>query len=299
MSSIIECSNVIKIHKQGNLEVVALQGLDFRMEQGEFVSIVGASGAGKSTLLTILAGFERPSAGNVEVVERDLTDISARDLTRYYRRDVGFVWQDFTRNLLPYLKAVQNVELPLLLGGIGRRKRRRRALALLEAVGLRGKAHAPVHTLSGGEQQRLALCVALAPGPKLLLADELTGELDTETSLEIFELLRQLSHEGGLSVLVVTHDMAIAQRTDRVVRIADGRIATQSRRGKSELVTIDNRGMVQLPRDMLIEAGIDDQVIAKVVPEGILLSPEDLQSDGGNRATDVTDAPGEGDDDES
>lgn len=274
MPKIIECHNLIKIHKQGNLEVVALQGLDLTMEQGEFISIVGASGAGKSTLLTILAGFEKPSAGRATVVDRDLTDISPRDLTRYYRRDVGFVWQDFTRNLLPYLKAAQNVELPMLFGGISGRKRKDRAMALLEAVGLRGKAHAPIHTLSGGEQQRLALCVALAPGPKLLLADELTGELDTETSLEIFELLRQLSHDGGLSVLVVTHDVAIARRTDRVVRIADGRIATQSRRGASELVAVDNRGMVQLPRDLMIEAGIDDRVRVKVVPEGLLLEPE-------------------------
>jgi ABC-type lipoprotein export system ATPase subunit len=274
MPAIIDCQNLIKIHKQGNLEVVALQGLDLTMEQGEFMSIVGASGAGKSTLLTILAGFEKPSAGRATVVERNLSNISPRDLTKYYRRDVGFVWQDFTRNLVPYLKAIQNVELPMLLGGIGGRKRRKRAMALLDAVGLRGKAHSAVHTMSGGEQQRLALCVALAPGPKLLLADELTGELDTETSLEIFELLRQLAHEGGLSVLVVTHDVAIAQRTDRVVRIADGRISTQSRRGASELVAIDNRGMVQLPRDMLIESGIDDRVRVKVVPEGLLLEPE-------------------------
>jgi ABC-type lipoprotein export system ATPase subunit len=274
MRTIVDCRNLIKIHKQGNLEVVALQGLDFEMEQGEFVSIVGASGAGKSTLLSILAGFEKPSAGRVEVVDRDLTDIAPRDLTRYYRRDVGFVWQDFTRNLVPYLDVIHNIELPLLLGGIGRRKRKNRSLALLEAVGLRGKAHAPIHTLSGGEQQRLALCVALAPGPKLLLADELTGELDTETSLEIFELLRQLSHEGGLSVLVVTHDVAIANRSDRVVRIADGRIATQSRLGTTETVAVDTRGMVQLPRDMMIEAGITDEVRVKVVPEGLLLEPE-------------------------
>jgi ABC-type lipoprotein export system ATPase subunit len=274
MSAIIECQNVIKIHKQGNLEVVALQGLDLRMEQGEFVSVVGASGAGKSTLLTILAGFEKPSAGKAVVADRDLSDMTPKELTRYYRRDVGFVWQDYTRNLVPYLKAAQNVELPLLLGGIGGRKRRSRALALLEAVGMRGKAHAPVHTLSGGEQQRLALCVALAPGPKLLLADELTGELDTETSLEIFELLRTLSHEGGLSILVVTHDVAIANRTDRVVRIADGRVATQGKRGASELVSIDQRGMIQLPRDMIIEAGISDQVVVKLTDDGILLQPE-------------------------
>ncbi len=279
MPPIVQCSNVIKIHKQGSLEVVALQGLDFTMEQGEFISIVGASGAGKSTLLTILAGFERPSAGRAIVLDRDLSTISPRDLTRYYRRDIGFVWQDFTRNLLPYLKTIQNVELPLLLGGIGRRMRKKRAMALLEAVGMRGKAHAPIHTLSGGEQQRLALCVALAPGPKLLLADELTGELDTETSLEIFALLGKLAHDGGLSILVVTHDVAIAQRSDRVIRIADGRIATQTRRGATELVSIDQRGMVQLPRDMLMESGIVDQVRVKIVPEGLLLEREGIDDE--------------------
>ena len=273
---VVECTNVIKIHKQGTLEVIALQGLDFSMAEGEFVSIVGASGAGKSTLLTILAGFEKPSAGRVIVVDRDLSKAEPRDLTAYYRRDVGFVWQDFNRNLLPYLKAVQNVELPLLLGGLSRRKRRKRALALLEAVGLRGKAHAQVNTMSGGEQQRLALCVALAPGPKLLLADELTGELDTKTSLRIFELLSGLAHETGLSILVVTHDLAVAQRTDRVVRIADGRIATQSRRGASELVSIDGRGMVQIPHDMLEQAGITEHARAKVVSDGVLLEREDV-----------------------
>ncbi len=274
MAPIIECHNLIKIHKLGALEVVALQGLDLTMEQGEFMSVVGASGAGKSTLLTILAGFEKPSAGRVTVADHSLNDITPKQLTRYYRREVGFMWQDFTRNLVPYLDVAQNVELPLLLGGVAGRKRKKRAMALLEAVGLRGKAHAAVNTLSGGEQQRLALCVALAPGPRLLLADEPTGELDTENSLEMFELLRRLSHEGGLSILVVTHDVAVAQRTDRVVRIADGRIATQSRRGATELVAVDKRGMVQLPRDMMIEAGIDDHVRVKVVPEGLLLEPE-------------------------
>ncbi|MEN8237656.1 MAG: ABC transporter ATP-binding protein [Actinomycetota bacterium] len=276
MAQVVDCTNLIKIHKQGNLEVVALHGLDFTMEEGEFVSIVGASGAGKSTLLTILAGFEQPSAGAVVVADRDLTDMSGRDVPTYYRRDVGMVWQDFTRNLVPYLDVVRNVELPLLLGGIGSSKRRQRALALLEAVGMRGKAHAPIRTLSGGEQQRLALCIALAPAPRLLLADELTGELDTETSLEVFDLLKRLSEETGLSVLVVTHDVAIAQRTDRVVRIVDGRIATQSRRGSSELVSIDERGMIRLPRDLLIESGIGDQARVKVVPEGLLIERENL-----------------------
>ena len=276
MEHVVDCRNLIKIHKQGNLEVVALHGLDFSMEEGEFVSIVGPSGAGKSTLLTILAGFERPSAGAVVVAGRDLTEMSAKEAPTYYRRDVGMVWQDFTRNLVPYLDVATNVELPLLLGGVGGRKRRQRSLTLLEAVGLRGKAHAQIHTLSGGEQQRLALCIALAPAPRLLLADELTGELDTETSLGVFDLLKQLSEQTGLSVLVVTHDLAIAQRTDRIVRIVDGRIATQSRRGASELVSIDDRGMIRLPRDLLIESGIGGQARVKVVPEGLLIEKEGL-----------------------
>jgi ABC-type lipoprotein export system ATPase subunit len=275
MVAIIECENLIKIHKQGNLEVVALQGLDFAMEEGEFISIVGKSGAGKSSLLKILAGLDRPSAGRAEVAGLRLNAASPAELVRHYRRSVGFLWQDFTRNLLPYLKAVQNIELPMMLAGVPTRKRRKRALALLEATGLRSHAYAGVSTMSGGEQQRLALCVALALGPKLLLADEPTGELDTENSLEVYELLRSLAHEGGLSVLVVTHDVALAQRTDRVIRLADGRIATQGRRGASELLHIDQRGMMQIPRDMLTESGIGDEVRARVVEDGILLKRGD------------------------
>jgi putative ABC transport system ATP-binding protein len=275
MALVIDCRNLIKIHKQGNLEVVALQGLDFVMEEGEFVSVVGRSGAGKSTLLQILAGLEIPSAGKVSVAGTDLTKVPHSGLVRHYRRNVGFLWQDFTRNLLPYLKAAQNVELPMLMAGISRKVRKDRTTALLEATGLRSKAFARVATMSGGEQQRLALCVALALGPRLLLADEPTGELDTETGLEVYELLRRMSHEGGLSILVVTHDVALSQRTDRVVRLEDGRTATERRRGSSEVLTVDDRGAVQLPRDLLIEAGIERHVRAQRVEDGILLSPEE------------------------
>jgi ABC-type lipoprotein export system ATPase subunit len=273
MTKIIECDNLIKIHKQGNLEVVALQGLDFAMEKGEFIAIVGKSGAGKSTLLQILAGLEIPSAGSVEVAGTDLTDLTSKQRVTYYRRGVGFLWQDFTRNLLPYLKAIQNIELPMLLAGVPSRRRKKRALALLEATGLRSNAYSKVHTLSGGEQQRLALCVALSLGPQLLLADEPTGELDTETSLGIYDLLRRMSHEGGLSVLVVTHDVALAQRTDRVVRLADGRMATQGRFETQELLAVDRRGMVQIPRELLIEAGIEEELTARLVEGGIMLEP--------------------------
>ncbi|MFQ5555128.1 MAG: ATP-binding cassette domain-containing protein [Acidimicrobiia bacterium] len=273
MAAIIECGNLIKIHKQGSLEVVALQGLDFVMAEGEFISIVGKSGAGKSTLLQILAGLETPSAGSVTVADTDLADIGQSALVSHYRRNVGFLWQDFTRNLLPYLKAIKNVELPMLLAGMGGRKRRQRANDLLEATGLRNRAYAPVHTMSGGEQQRLALCVALALGPRLLLADEPTGELDTETSLEIYELLRTMCHDGGLSILVVTHDVALAQRTDRVVRLADGRVAIEGDlHGVTETIAVDPAGVVRLPRDLLLAAGIEEGVDVRLVDGGILLS---------------------------
>ncbi len=266
---IIDCASLIKIHKQGNLEVVALHGLDFEMARGEFISVVGKSGAGKSTLLRILAGLDVPSAGKVSVAGVSLTSISPKDLTKHYRRRVGFLWQDFSRNLLPYLKVMQNVELPMLLSGVGTRERKRRAKELLEATGLQNQTFSSIHTLSGGQQQRLALCVALAGDPELLLADEPTGELDTETSLEIYELLRRLNHEG-LSIMVVTHDVVLAKRTDRVVRLADGKMVAQGT-GESYPVTLDAGGAVTVPRDLLLAAGIEDEAGAKLTPDGILL----------------------------
>ncbi|MBT8214209.1 MAG: ABC transporter ATP-binding protein [Acidimicrobiia bacterium] len=271
--AIIDCRNVIKIHKQGNLEVVALQGLDFTMQEGEFISVVGKSGAGKSTLLRILAGLEMPSAGKVEVAGVDLTDATGTVLTKHYRRDVGFLWQDYTRNLLPYLTVMQNIELPMLLSGVGRRRRRARARALLEATGLENHAFNRLNKMSGGEQQRLAMCVALAMGPKLLLADEPTGELDTETSLEIYELLRRMAHEAGLSVLVVTHDVALATRSDRVIRLADGQVAAPTV-VHHEILRVALDGTLELPSDLRVEAGIGEHVRAEVTEEGILLRPE-------------------------
>ena len=267
--AIVDCRDLIKIHKQGNLEVVALHGLDFSMERGEFISVVGKSGAGKSTLLRILAGLDMPSAGTVEVAGVSLTQINQREMTKHYRRRVGFLWQDFSRNLLPYLKAMPNVELPMLLAGIPTKERKQRAGELLEAAGLENQAYSSLHTMSGGQQQRLALCVALAGDPELLLADEPTGELDTETSLEIYELLRRLNRDG-LSVLVVTHDVALAKRTDRVVRLADGRMAAQGG-GEAYHVSVDSAGAVGLPRDMLLAAGIERDAKATLIPEGILI----------------------------
>lgn len=274
-AAMVECVDLIKIHKQGNLEVVALHGLNFAMEKGEFVSVVGRSGAGKSTLLRVLAGLEQPSAGSVTVDGVRLSGIDRRDLTNYYRRNVGFLWQDFHRNLLPYLKVRANVELPMLLAGVGTRKRKKRAFDLLDAVGLRNLAFAKVGTMSGGEQQRLAMCVALAMQPKLLLADEPTGELDTPASIGIYDLLRGMCEDSGLTVLVVTHDVALATRTDRIVRLADGRLVTTQGGVDETVVQVSTDGAVQFPREMLRAAGIGSTTRARRTDEGIVIRPMD------------------------
>lgn len=274
-AAMVECVDLIKIHKQGNLEVVALHGLNFAMEKGEFVSVVGTSGAGKSTLLRVLAGLEQPSAGSVTVDEVRLSGIGRRELTNYYRRNVGFLWQDFHRNLLPYLKVRANVELPMLLAGVGARKRKKRAFDLLDAVGLRNRAFAKVGTMSGGEQQRLAMCVALAMQPKLLLADEPTGELDTPASIGLYDLLRGMCEDSGLTVLVVTHDVALATRTDRIVRLADGRLVTTQGGVDETVVQVSADGAVQFPREMLRAAGIGSTTRAKRTDEGIVIRPMD------------------------
>lgn len=269
---VVVCDNVIKIHKQGALEVIALQGLDFAMETGEFVAIVGPSGSGKSSLLTILGGMDQPSAGYVEVSGTDVTELTSPKLVSHFRRNVGFVWQDYTRNLVPYLRVASNIELPMLFAGVGRRARKQRVSDLIEITGLGDVAYGRVNRLSGGEQQRVALCVALALGPSLLLADEPTGELDTERSIQLFELLQRLCHEGGLTVLTVTHDVTMAQRADRTVRLEDGRILTErSLASEADLLAIDQRGRIQIPREMLDEAGLSERAEAEVREGEIIL----------------------------
>ncbi len=271
---VVRCDNVIKIHKQGALEVVALQGVDFEARRGEFVVIVGRSGSGKSSLLQIIGGMDDPSAGKVRVAETDLTGPQGADLKSHFRRNVGFLWQDYTRNLVPYLKSMQNVELPMLLAGVAGKARRRRARALLEVTDLTNRTFAKVNVMSGGEQQRLALCVALSLGPKLLLADEPTGELDTERSLQIYDLLRRLCNEGGLTVVAVTHDVALASRADRVLHLKDGLFHTTHKSRMRRPVDIGPDGSVPLPRELLAEAMMGGTAIAEVVDEGILLTRE-------------------------
>ena len=251
--------------------MVALQGIDLEAHEGEFVVIVGRSGSGKSTLLHILGGMEKPSAGRVEVAGNDLTSPLGADIRTHFRRNVGFVWQEFTRNLVPYLKAIQNIELPMLLAGVGGDRRRKRALALLEVTDLRNRTFAKVNVLSGGEQQRLALCVALSLGPHLLLADEPTGELDTERSLQVYDLLRRLCNEGGLTVVAVTHDVALASRADRVLHLQDGMFRVDRRGRFRRPVELGRDGSMTLPVELVAEAMMGDRILAEVVDEGILL----------------------------
>ena len=238
--------------------MVALRGVDLEVRAGELAGIVGASGSGKTTLLNILAGLERPSAGRIRVGERDLLDISDRDLVAYRRQEVGFVWQATGRNLVPYLNVRDNIELPQAIAGAGRRQRRQRAEELLDALQMSDKSRRYPSELSGGEQQRVAIAVALANNPPLLLADEPTGELDTNMAEDVFRMLQRINRQFGVTVVIVTHYAGIAHWVDRVVRIRDGRIGsesylTTSYRGEDgreeEYLVVDRAGRLQLPRE--------------------------------------------------
>ena len=224
------CEDVFKIYKLADLEVVALRGLDFRVGRGEVVAIVGASGSGKSTLLNILAGYDLPSAGRVSVGGRDLLRMSAAQVEAYRCTEVGFIWQQTGRNMFPYLTALENVELPMMLTAMPKAKRRARATELLALVGLADRVDHTQDRLSGGEQQRVAIAVSLANSPELLLADEPTGELDDATAAEVLDVFGEVNAELGTTVLIVTHDPDIAYKVGRVVLIRDGKLSTEIRR---------------------------------------------------------------------
>lgn len=236
--------DLIKIYKIGQIEVQALRGLNVNVRKGEMISIIGPSGSGKTTLLNIIGGLDKASAGSVKVFETDLTNLSTADLVNFRRETVGHVFQNM--NLIPTLTAAENIELPMAALGIKADERKKRIEELLKVVGLSERAHHKPGELSGGEQQRIALAAALANNPPLILADEPTGELDTENARVVVEYLRKINKELGKTVIMVTHDPNIARISDRILRIHDGVVqADVASLGESEATTGDYTKLLQ------------------------------------------------------
>jgi ABC-type lipoprotein export system ATPase subunit len=283
----IVCEGLVKIYKVAGLEVVALQGLDLAVAQGELLALAGASGSGKTTLLNVLGGLDRPTAGRVLVGGRELLKMPDSALDRFRRATVGFVWQQTARNLIPYLTAQQNVELPMTLAGMGRRAQREWAQELLQAVGLWPSRRQRLAQLSGGQQQRAALATALANRPALLLADEPTGELDSAMARDVLALLRAMNRRYGVTTILVTHDPQVAHSADRVLTIRDGRCSSEALRRVAappadqaepaatyeEYVVVDGSGRLQLPAALMAEAGVGGRVRVELSDEGLLIRP--------------------------
>lgn len=272
----ILADNLVKIYKTSELEVMALQGLDLMVKEGELLAVIGNSGSGKSTFLNMLGGLDQPSAGRLYVDGKNLFTLTEKELVKYKRDTVGFVWQNNARNLLPYMSAVENVMTPMRL--ISGKQKKERALELLELVGMSHKKNNRLCQLSGGEQQRIAIAIALANRPRLLLADEPTGSVDRQTADYIIDIFNRLNREWGQTILIVTHDVALAKRVPRVVSIRDGKIsmertakATFDTEGfedtaskeieQEEFAVLDRHGRVQLPDHLLAEANITDRKV--------------------------------------
>ena len=275
----ILCENLVKIYKTKDTEVLALQGLELRVERGEFIAIIGSSGSGKSTFLNLLGGLDRPSAGKLYVDGKNLFKMTESQMVAYKQKTVGFVWQNNARNLLPYLTAIQNVELPMLF--CEPKERHERALELLTLVGMAHKKDSKLNQMSGGEQQRIAIAIALANRPKLLLADEPTGSVDQKTADAVLDVFRKLNTELGITIVIVTHDINLAKKVNRVVMMRDGKTSIE-RIMKEEFVKeqlhgfveedtheefaiLDHAGRVQIPREMLDAIGVDSKKIRMTV----------------------------------
>ena len=284
--ALIVCDRVVRIYSGDGLEVQALQGLDLLVEEGELTAVVGASGSGKSTLMNILAGLDTPTAGSVRVAGYDLGALSPRDRLGYRRAVIGFIWQQAVRNLLPYLTCRQNVLVPMRLARTARAERGRRADELLAAFGVAHCADRTPGELSGGEQQRIALATALANRPRVLLADEPTGELDTAAAASVFDALQTANTELGVTILLVSHDPAVAGRVRRTVAIRDGRTSTELLRHDTtddagnaatsavEYAVMDRAGRVQLPREMTRPLGMRERVRLESTPDHIGVWPD-------------------------
>lgn len=296
----IFCDGLVKIYKTKDTEVVALQGLELEVKKGEMMAIIGNSGSGKSTLLNLLGGLDRPSAGTLIVDGKNLLRMKDSELLDYKKTKVGFVWQNNARNLIPYLPAVHNVELPMILAG--RKDAKKRAEELLDIMGLKNRMHNRLSELSGGEQQRVAIAIAMANNPTILLADEPTGAVDTKTAALIYNTFRRLNAEYKVTIIIVTHDRAVSKNVDRVVTIVDGRTGSEYIRKKTykeqilemdrftgveesetheEMIVVDRQGRLKIPEEYLELAKISNnsKVHLKVEDDKIVIYPKEVEHD--------------------
>lgn len=274
---IIQADNLVKIYKTKDIEVLALQGLDLMVSRGELTAIIGNSGSGKSTFLNMIGGLDRPSAGKLFVDGKNLFTMTDKELVLYKRNTVGFVWQNNGRNLLPYLNAMENIMTPMFFSTV--EKKKERALELLDLVGLSHRKYNKLHQLSGGEQQRIAIAIALANDPTILLADEPTGSVDRKTADYILDVFRSLNREKGLTIVIVTHDVDLSKKVERVVSIKDGKTSSEKIRKDNKLspsnivssnlevseervisweqevqeeyIVLDRAGRLQIPKELL------------------------------------------------
>lgn len=290
--AMIRAEGLVKIYKTKQTEVLALQGLDLQVDTGELTAIIGNSGSGKSTFLNMIGGLDRPSAGSLFVAGSNLFTMTEKELVRYKRETVGFVWQNNGRNLVPYLSVLENVMLPMNLSGT--RKKKEKALQLLEMVGMSAKKHSRMNMLSGGEQQRIAIAIALANSPKLLLADEPTGSVDMKTANYIFDVFTELNRNGQ-TILIVTHDVALSKKVKRVVAIRDGKISSErvlkeayadrlqessidwrAEDTQEEYAIVDKVGRVQIPAELLSGLELDDNKVSISIQDGkvVISKPE-------------------------
>ncbi|HWV77547.1 MAG TPA: ABC transporter ATP-binding protein [Isoptericola sp.] len=283
----MRCRGLVRIFATDGIEVQALQGLDLSVDRGDLVALVGASGSGKSTLLNILSGMDLPTAGSAVVAGTDLLTMTRRDRVRYQRSTVGFVWQQTGRNLLPYLTAAENVRVPLEIARTGdRAARAARVTELLELLDVGHVADRLPGQMSGGQQQRVAIAVAVAGGPRVLLADEPTGELDEATSVEVLEALRGVNAATGVTTLIVTHDPAVSEHVARTVQIRDGRTSTEvlrrtevdedgaQRHVAEEFAVLDRVGRLQLPQDFVSALDLRDRVRLALEPDHVEVRPD-------------------------
>lgn len=223
--SLIELKNVTKVYGEGDIAVHALRGVDLTLRKGDFVAVAGPSGSGKSTMLNIMSGLDRPTGGTCTLAGQTINDMSGGALSAFRRENVGFIFQAY--NLLPVLTAIENTEYVMMLQGVPRKERRDRARAMLERVGLSGMEDRFPRQMSGGQQQRVAVARAIVSEPSLVLADEPTANLDSETGYALMDLMGQLNDEKGVTFVFSTHDPKVMERSREIIRLHDGRIATR------------------------------------------------------------------------